>query len=118
MSTRTLRSRRNARLRSVLLALATASAAYVVADAIALEAPVAQAGAAISVADAAYELDASDPQRLASVSFTLGRSVEGRVRASVDGGATWGSCSRAGDRVTCAADVDAATATGLQIASA
>ena len=78
----------------------------------------AQAQAAISVTKTAYEVNASDPQRLASVSFTLAGAVHGRVRASLDGGSTWHSCTSSADRITCAADVDFAAASRLRVAAA
>ena len=112
-------SRRRFQIRHLLVAIATASAAYIAADAYALEMPAhAQAQAAISVTKPTYEVNASDPQRLASVSFTLAGSVQGRVRASLDGGSTWHSCTRSADRITCAADVDSAAASRLRVAAA
>lgn len=73
-----------------------------------------------TVTNVHYNLNASNPQQLSSVTFTISPAVPptGTVRVSTDGGATWGATCTTGASITCTTSASVASVTGLRVVAA
>jgi len=109
-------------LAAALAAVAAASYGFAAANTV----PATRAGdgaAAVSgytVTNVHYNLNAANPQQLASVTFTISPAVPptGTVRVSTDGGATWGAACTTGSSITCTTSATVASVTGLRVVAA
>lgn len=73
-----------------------------------------------TVSNITYTLNSANPQQVDKVSFQLSPSGAQTVKASVDNGSTWASCSLSGSTWTCDFTPDAAVQpiTSLRVVAA
>jgi hypothetical protein len=109
-------------LAAALAAVATASYGFAASNVV----PATRAGdgaapvSGYTVTNVHYNLDASNPQQLASITFTISPAVPpaGTVRVSTDGGVTWGATCGTGSSITCTTSASVASVTGLHVVAA
>jgi hypothetical protein len=103
-------------LGSIVLVLALAGTAYAFAASNTVPATRAgdgsQAISGYTISSVAYGLNPSSPQNIDSVTFTISPTSATTVKASLNGGTTWYSCTNSSGSVSCTTTSPQATVAG------
>ena len=113
--------RRIIRLTALVAILAAASTTYALAappELTATASPAAVTASGVAVHHVSYEVDRREPDRVAALRLHVAAPSRGAVLTTLDGGATWLSCTGTGRSLRCptrGAQLRVQDATGLAI---